>query len=297
MKNNYSEQKIKKVHFRKGQNFYINRNLESVKSHYHLHDGIEIAYVVEGTGFHRINDQLIEVTKGDLFIINSHTPHEFCYNKKVKYSPLIIYNCLFKDNFIDDKLNGKNNLSYFRNNYLLKELFPDNHPNEIIRVAEDGNSNIEEIFDKMLREYLTGEPGYVQMLRVYIVELLVIIFRLYKYKEEPKNYVDEKNKNIISRVINYIEINYSCHITLTNMAKTYGYTPDYFSKLFKKTVGISLINYVQKIRIKEACKLLKSPNDYKVIEIANKVGYKDIKFFNYIFKKIVGMTPSKYRKK
>jgi len=58
---------------------------------------------------------------------------------------------------------------------------------------------------------------------------------------------------------------------------------------------VTVSEYIQKIRIEEACNLLRNSN-YKVILIAQMVGYKDIKHFNEIFKKITGMTPSSYKK-
>lgn len=71
-------------------------------------------------------------------------------------------------------------------------------------------------------------------------------------------------------------------------------SPNYFSTLFKKHTGINVSEYIQNLRMKKACKLLKE-TDKTVIAIAAEVGYKDIKFFYKVFKKITGNNPGNYR--
>jgi YesN/AraC family two-component response regulator len=89
--------------------------------------------------------------------------------------------------------------------------------------------------------------------------------------------------------------NYSSDIKLEDLATRAFLSPNYFSKLFKDCTSITISDYIQKLRIEEACNLLKN-TDKKIIDISGEVGYKDIKFFNQIFKKIIGKTPSDYRK-
>jgi AraC family L-rhamnose operon transcriptional activator RhaR len=69
---------------------------------------------------------------------------------------------------------------------------------------------------------------------------------------------------------------------------------NYFSKLFKEVAGINFSEYVQKVRIDEACRLLRE-TDLKVLEVALRVGFNDLKFFYDVFKKITGKTPGDYR--
>jgi YesN/AraC family two-component response regulator len=68
------------------------------------------------------------------------------------------------------------------------------------------------------------------------------------------------------------------------------------STLFKKEVGVTFQEYVQSVRIKESCRLLIN-TDQKVADIATKVGYSNIKFFNEVFKRHMEMTPRDFRKK
>jgi YesN/AraC family two-component response regulator len=70
---------------------------------------------------------------------------------------------------------------------------------------------------------------------------------------------------------------------------------NYFSKLFKEVTGTNVSDYIQYLRVDQACHLLKT-TELKVTNIAFQVGFKDMKFFYEVFKKITGKTPGDYRK-
>jgi YesN/AraC family two-component response regulator len=61
-------------------------------------------------------------------------------------------------------------------------------------------------------------------------------------------------------------------------------------------MNMTFSSYLQKVRINNACRLLANTNN-KIEEIAHFVGYSDTKFFNSIFKKVLGSTPREYRNK
>lgn len=104
-----------------------------------------------------------------------------------------------------------------------------------------------------------------------------------------------KNK-VIDEVLLYIHSNFSKEITVSDLAEQNYMNSSNFSRLFKNSVGISIIDYLKKIRINKAKDLLDS--SYKSIsEIALEVGYKSENLFYKDFKRIENITPSKYRNK
>ena len=70
--------------------------------------------------------------------------------------------------------------------------------------------------------------------------------------------------------------------------------PAYFSQLFKKETGCGFNDYLNSLRLENAKILLRQPF-LKINEVADMAGYKSIAYFNRIFKKYVGVTPSEYR--
>ncbi len=93
----------------------------------------------------------------------------------------------------------------------------------------------------------------------------------------------------------YIQQNYFRDITLEEVAELVQKSPNYFSHIFKKVIGVSFSEYLNRIRITEAKKLLRTGN-LMAYEIADKVGFQDYKYFNQVFRKLEGCSPSEYRK-
>jgi two-component system response regulator YesN len=84
-------------------------------------------------------------------------------------------------------------------------------------------------------------------------------------------------------------------LTLQEVADQVRVSPTYLSKLLKKEIGVSFIDYLTEVRINHAV-LLMNDTSYKVYEIAEKVGYNSQHYFSNAFKKKTGVSPNSYRK-
>ena len=96
-------------------------------------------------------------------------------------------------------------------------------------------------------------------------------------------------------MIAYIDENYQQKIELENLAKIGGYNVNYTSQFFKRQLGVSFLEYVLRLRLREATVRLVNSND-AVAHIASSCGFADIKAFNVALKKHFHTTPSEYRK-
>ncbi len=112
----------------------------------------------------------------------------------------------------------------------------------------------------------------------------------------PVKIDDASMKKAILIAKEYIQKNYAQDLTLAKIADYVGMNPSYFSVLFKKECKISLINYLNHIRIERALRYLQDPQ-CRVYEAALAVGFHDEKYFSRIFKKNMGISPSEYREK
>ena len=102
---------------------------------------------------------------------------------------------------------------------------------------------------------------------------------------------------VIKKVKSYIEGNYQDpELSLQRIAADLLLSLSYLSKLFKQEVGMSFIDFLIKIRIKEAIKLMNNPQ-LKIYEIAEQVGYSSQHYFCAAFKKVLGVSPTEYRQK
>lgn len=101
--------------------------------------------------------------------------------------------------------------------------------------------------------------------------------------------------NIIRRVYYYMEKNYGKDLKLESIARIFNYNSAYLGKLFRKEMGETFNNALDKIRIDNAKRLLQETN-LKVYQISEMVGYGSIDYFYMKFKKYVGFSPKEYRK-
>ncbi|WP_066689129.1 response regulator [Christensenella intestinihominis] len=107
---------------------------------------------------------------------------------------------------------------------------------------------------------------------------------------------NEKYKDIIQRVLRYLQENYASDIGLNDAAEQVQLTPSYLSSLFKQYYGKSFLQCLTNLRIEEAKRLLKDP-EQKIADIAVKCGFSNSKYFDKIFKKQSGYTPTEFRLK
>lgn len=280
--------------------FYIGKcyhtNFSDLKIH--THDFIEIVYVYDGKGYHIYNDVTYPVSKGELYIINSRTPHCFYPTDKSNSEHLVVYNLCFLPEFISSINIHLPILVELTDIMLYKSLYPD----EIIyspdlKLSGSMRTEIEQLYEKMYLEFTSKGINYVELLRLSLCELLLKIHRFYQQNHaSPESAVIKYRHQLIPDCIQYLRENYSKKVTIEELSNNFFLSKSYLSSLFKKATGSGVVEYLQHIRIERACELLTNTT-LSITEISTQVGYTDYRFFNKSFKKITGVTAHEYRKK
>ncbi len=101
---------------------------------------------------------------------------------------------------------------------------------------------------------------------------------------------------VITRAKLYIQQHQGEELSLGQVAKAVNTSSYYFCKLFKRVTGVNFTDYVSRMRIEKAKNLLLNPN-VRVGEIAYEVGFQSLTHFNRVFKRILGQSPTEYRRK
>jgi len=109
----------------------------------------------------------------------------------------------------------------------------------------------------------------------------------------PGNVRVDIPQRLVERVKQYVEQNYNKVITLGQVSEWAKVTESHLSKQFVKETGEHFIEYVTKLRLSEAKRLMQS--DMKMYEIADQVGYENPEHFSRVFKRYMGVSPQKYR--
>ncbi|WP_217594441.1 response regulator [Cohnella sp. GbtcB17] len=104
----------------------------------------------------------------------------------------------------------------------------------------------------------------------------------------------KQGERLVREIQKLVEAHFDQPLSLHQIAETRFVNPDYLSRLFKKTVGHTFVDYLTDYRIHKSIELMKIPA-YKNYEIAKMVGYEDYRYFSQIFKKKTGKTIGEYR--
>lgn len=117
------------------------------------------------------------------------------------------------------------------------------------------------------------------------------------YKELCTKLVEESRKTpVVLAVQKYIDNSYSNpDLSLTEIAEKIGISQTYISRLFKQELGMSFVDYLTKVRIKNSVILMKDCS-IKIYEIAELVGYSTQHYFCNVFKKQLGVSPAEYKR-
>jgi two-component system, response regulator YesN len=108
-----------------------------------------------------------------------------------------------------------------------------------------------------------------------------------------QNHLDNQN---MKKLLEFIKDHYTEPLTLTDVAKHFHFNPSYLSSYFSTHNSEGFIEYLNRIRIEEASKLLVE-GKVTISEISGMVGYSDHSYFCKVFKKVTGLSPSQYRRK
>lgn len=100
---------------------------------------------------------------------------------------------------------------------------------------------------------------------------------------------------LLKKIIAYINYNLSSNLTVSGISHDFGITSNYLYCLFKKEMGVSAIEFINKTRIDEASRLMRE-TEMPIQNIAENVGINDTSYFARLFKKYIGVTPSRYKK-
>lgn len=98
----------------------------------------------------------------------------------------------------------------------------------------------------------------------------------------------------VRKAIEYMERHHAERLTLAEIAEQAGFSPEHFSRVFRRETGVNYVAYLNNLRMKHAVQLLEQ-TDSKVYEIAEKVGFSSLSYFSTTFKKKFGKSPYEYQ--
>lgn len=257
---------------------------EGIVSRPHFHDDIEILYVKSGI-FTAYNDTIsISAKAGDIIFINSRVVHATRSDTDGTSAGMIQF-----DISELSQSHLQNISKYFRRFFAGSEytmyLFKSEAPE-----TQELNRYIDEINSELGRK----DNAYEMYIHSAIYRILAFL-RRYKIIHNETEFFSSKTVERILPALNYIDINYQEEITLDGVSEMLNLNPNYFCRLFKNATNSTFTEYLNFVRVFKAEKLIVSGKD-TISEIASLVGFSSVSYFNRVFKRYKGCTPSAYRR-
>jgi AraC-like DNA-binding protein len=267
----------------------IERDEPYSKAPFHYHPELELVFIQEGYGKRIIGDKLDYFSAGDMVFLGSNLPHVWLSDE------------VFYKGFAN--LRAKAIVVYFNKEVFSKnfyELKESNKINELFKKAGRGMKIVGKtqkmVADKMQK--LTRKKGFDRIIGLLdILNMLSTSAEIeYIAHESYSGMVLQSKSDRLSDVYKYINANYFNDISLEDISKIANLTPTAFCRLFKQRTNRHFVEYLNEVRISNACRFLLETN-LNISEIAFQCGYKTLSNFNKIFKKTTALSPKEYRQK
>lgn len=143
------------------------------------------------------------------------------------------------------------------------------------------------LFEKVARVYESNNVCAKPWLRALVQEIICNIFR----DSYPSPAFSEQNP--VDKAKKYIECNYHLDLSAEAISEAAGLSPSYLRACFKKSGKESPIHYLNRIRIEHAKEMLDA-EAFSLSEISEACGFKNVYYFNRVFKNFTGISPGRY---
>lgn len=246
----------------------------------HWHAAVELIYILNGTGSIMIEGVDHPVVSGEFVLIDSNQVHE---TKCAKASMMVMihFSRSSMKNFIKDLDNYRFQCT--------KDTMKKEQLDAYLKICD------------MLKElpplYVTQPIGY--KLESQAVAMQIFYELINHFAERTEFIVDAESNSAQERlgeIITYIEEHHAEQISLESISSHFYLSREYFSRFFKKNMGVTFSRYVNQVRLMHIYHDICNTQD-GIMELAERHGFTNYKLFNKMFHEIYGCTPRKIRQK
>lgn len=239
----------------------------------HYHSTYEIYYLVNGEREYFIENDFFKLTEGDIVLIPKGLLHRTAGKGASRYLIYFSEELLrkyFLDSAVDLVLKGDGPVLF--------------HPDDTTAPY------FHRIMNTLLQAYNSTEEDNMVTCIGYLYQILFMI------ATEPNTYIRPSvASGCISDVVKYINANYSSINGIEEIAKEFFISKYYLCRTFGKHFGITVMTYLNTIKIKAACDMIREGNS-NMTEVATSCGFNSASYFCKVFKKEKGISPTEYRK-
>ena len=245
----------------------------------------ELLQVISGRVAVTVGTEVAEVSAGDFLFI----PADLVFRVETVEGPASVRAFAFERKIVEenmDNFDGEINYMFYVQSFSRVVVFKPSHP-----IYESLCYCMSEAYE----EYISKDVCFRLPVRAYLYLLCASILRYYAGERNELDRMIYHNVIRLRPVVEYIAENYGEKIYIETLADMIGVSPDYFTKMFRDSIGTTPIDYINGVRVNHALRLL-TMTDTPVNEIADKTGFSNPNYFHKIFKSYMEISPLAYRK-
>lgn len=261
----------------------------------HRHKYIQIIYVTRGKLLHRVADEKMTASRGDVFVIPPYVPHK---TFRIGEEPLEIIQFEFTPEFALDRCSSGGGDAAYPDSAFLGLVFSAEH-RPCLRASLTGalRTSVEKLLDEILSEYQLREVNFGFAVKALTLELLVQLGRALSggacAGQSGDIYL--RHREAMIRALHFIQEHFSEDLSPDDAARVALLSTSYFRCLFRQMTSRTFTRYVNELRINKAIDLLKINPETHITDICYAVGFNNINYFNRIFKQVTGVSPRSYK--
>lgn len=252
---------------------------------WHFHPEYELVLITAGRGRRFVGDHIEDYREGDLVLMGPNLPHT--WQSSVRRDPPVIHKAACVQFHRDCLGAGFFDLPEMqRVNLLLKRV-----SRGLRFVGPTARRAARIVASLPDRKGLDRVIGLLEAFDLLAVSKSTRVLAGAGYT--PSLATGDSRR--IDRVMRYVSEHFNQPVTQQEAARRAHMSPSSFSRFFKRVTGRTFIDYLNELRISEACRLL-CETDLRVSEIAFRVGFSSLPYFNRRFRRVKGVTAREYRK-
>lgn len=257
----------------------------------HWHPNIEIIYITEGAVDMRIDSKDFYLEQGDICIVNPNEVHFGTeHNGRYTYVDLMVLSYDILNQNLDDPIFQQLIQPLVQGHSKLPTVIKYFHKSNEQSTAYKACL---EIVLKLIKVGQNPHVGYELSIQGLFLQLLAT-FHQYQLLIPTDTVIHQGVGSREMAILRYMDQHFTKTLSISDMAKDFDISEDYFYKVFKKATGQTPINYILQLRVQYAKQLLKT-TDMSISDIGYEVGFDSSSYFSKTFKKLTGLTPRKYR--
>lgn len=243
---------------------------------YHEHSDYELAALLSGSGWCYLDSDVFRMEAGHLYIIPPNRVHMMSYSDQ---TPHAMYHIYFRAEILTE----------IRQSFGIN-LEPELQKHPALELSDELRARLDHALSVINRRPQNGAIDCA--IRHLLVECILLSMARQLGLDADLS-APTASHPVIQDLIQFISLHFAEDLTLDMLSGHTGLNRSYLCRLFRKEMGLTITEYINSIRVRNACRLLRE-SDLNITQISLQSGFNSTAYFDRQFRTLMGMSPTAY---